>query len=184
MKRKLFFPFVLFALLALQNCVGTTPYPENKPMILLEKANLAAVLEENEGLEVHREDAKEVRDFYRGGVQQKANAEKLFQEKAYPEAIKLYRSSNEFFSTLLRHHIDEDCAAYHLFEGAHILFFPNLLLADNYLKIGLILRAAGEEGQAQGSFERALSFVKTSLQAEPTEWGIALQQELLCLLKL
>ncbi len=183
MKRRLFLLFILFASLIIFGCFATTLPPENKPLIPLKQANLEAVFEENEGLEVTPQDTKEVRDFYRGGVQLKAKAERLFQEKDYPEAMKLYRSSNDFFSTLFLHHIDEDSAAYALYEGTHILFFPNLLMADNYLKIGLILRETGEEGQAQPTWERALFFVKASLRAEPSEWGLALQEELLTLLK-
>jgi hypothetical protein len=183
MKRRLFLLFFLISFLTFLGCVTPILPPKNKPVIPLKQANLEAVFEENEGLEVTPEDTKEVRDFYRGGVQLKAKAERLFQEKAYPEAMKLYRSSNDFFSTLFLHHIDEDCAAYPLFEGTCILFFPNLLMADNYLKMGLILRAIGEEAQAQPTWERALFFVKASLRTEPSEWGLALQQELLALLK-
>ncbi len=183
MKRRLFLLYVLFAFLTSLGCVATTLLPENKPTIPLKQANLQAVFEENEGLEITLEDTKEVRDFYRGGVQQKAKAEKLFQEKAYPEAMRLYRSSNDFFSTLFLHHLDEDSATYALFEGTHILFFPNLLVADNYLKMGLILRETGEGEQAQPIWERALFFAKASLRAEPSEWGLALQEELLALLK-
>ncbi len=175
--------YVLFAFLNSLGCVATTHPPENKSIIPLKQANLEAVFEENEGLEVTREDTREVRDYYRGGVQLKAKAERLFQEKAYPEAMRLYRSSNDFFSNLFLHHLDEDSAAYDLFEGTHILFFPNLLMADNYLKTGLILRAMGEERQTQSHWERALLFVSASLRSEPSEWGLALQQELLTLLK-
>ncbi len=174
---------ILFAFLTSLGCVATTLPPENKPIVPLKQANLEAVFEENEGLEVTPEDTKEVRDFYRGGVQLKAKAERLFQEKAYPEALRLYRSSNDFFSTLFLHHLDEDCATYALFEGTHILFFPNLLMADNYLKMGLILRETGEAEQAQPTWERGLFFVKASLRTEPSEWGLALQGELLALLK-
>jgi len=183
MKRRLFLLFVLFSFLTFLGCSATTLPPKNRPLIPLKQANLEAVFEENEGLEVTPEDTKELRDFYRGGVQLKAKAERLFQEKAYPEAMRLYRSSNDFFSTLFLHHLDEDSATYPLFEGTHILFFPNLLMGDNYLKMGLTLRAMGEEGQAQPTWERALFFVKASLQAEPSEWGLALQQELLSLLE-
>jgi hypothetical protein len=56
-------------------------------------------------------------------------------------------------------------------------------MADNHLKMGLILRTMGKEAQAQRSWKRAHSFVKASLRAEPSEWGLALQQELLSLLK-
>jgi tetratricopeptide (TPR) repeat protein len=183
MKRRLLLLAVLLAFLVIFGCIAKTLPPGNKPLIPLKQANLEAVFEENEGLEVTLQDTKEVRDFYRGGVQLKAKAERLFQEKAYPEAMRLYRSSNDFFSNLFLHHLDEDSAAYDLFEGTHILFFPNLLMADNYLKMGLILRETGEAGQAQPTWERALFFVKSSLRTEPSEWGLAMQEELLTLLK-
>jgi hypothetical protein len=171
---------LIFALLALQGCASAIP-PASGPPIPLKEANLEAVFEQNEGLEVTPEDAKELRDFYRLGVQQKAKAEKLFQGKAYPEAMKLYHSSNESFSTILRY-LDQDSAEYTLFEDTHILFFPNLLVADNELKMGLILRTRGEHGSARRCWKRSLASVQKSLQAERTEWGLSLQEKLHSLL--
>jgi hypothetical protein len=92
---------LIFALLALQGCAGPVPSGPG-PLIPLAQANLEAVFEQNEGLEVTPEDAKELRDFYRLGVQQKAKAEKLFREKSYPEAMKLYHSSNNIRSSKTR----------------------------------------------------------------------------------
>ena len=161
---------------AVHGC-ATSPPPGNMPLIPLQQANLEAVIEENEGLDVNWENAKEVRDFYRGGVQQKAKAERKYQEKNYPEAMKLYISSNEFFLKLLEY-LDEDTADYNLFEGTSILFFPNLLLADNNLKMGRIFDARGRKGPAHRYWKRALSWVKRSLKFERTEWGLALQDEL------
>jgi len=175
--------FVLFGILAwgaIHGCATTAP-PGNLRLILLQEVNLEAVFEENEGLEVTRENAKELRDFYRGGVQQKAKAEKEFQEKGYPVAMKLYLSSNELFSTLLKY-IDSDSAEYNLFEGTSILFFPNLLVADSHLKMGRIHDAMGRQRMAYRNWKRALSCVRRSLESERTEWGLALQQELLLLL--
>lgn len=171
---------LIFALLALQGCVGTSP-PASVPPIPLKEANLEAVFEQNEGLEVTPEDAKEVRDFYRLGVQQKAKAEKLFQEKSYAEAMKLYRSSNDSFSTILRY-MGQDSAEYTLFENTNILFFPNLLVADNELKMGLILQARGQEGSARRCWKQSLASVQKSLRAERTEWGLSLQEKLFSLL--
>jgi hypothetical protein len=181
MKEKFFALFFVFAFLTFQGCAGVTPITGEKPPIPLQKANLKAVLEENEGLEFVWENAKDARDFYRGGVQQKANAEKRFQEKAYPEAMKLYQASNDFFTKLLQY-MDEDYAEYPLFEGTNILFFPNLLSADNYFKMGLISRETGREGSAQSSWKRAQSFVKKSLQSERTEWGLSFEKEISSLL--
>ena len=171
---------MVFVLLALQGCAGTPP-PASGPPIPLKEANLEIVFEQNEGLEVTPEDAKELRDFYRLGVQQKMKAEKLFREKSYPEALKLYRSSNESFSTILRY-MDQDSAEYMLFENTHILFFPNLLVADNELKMGLILRAREQEGSARRCWKRSLASVQKSLQAERTEWGLSLQEKIISLL--
>jgi len=171
---------LILSLLALQGCASKIP-PASGPLIPLAQANLEAVFEQNEGLEVTPEDAKELRDFYRLGVQQKAKAEKLFREKSYPEAMKLYHSSSESFSTILRY-LDQDSAEYTLFEDTHILFFPNLLVADNELKMGLILQTRGQEGSARRCWNRSLASVQKSLQAERTEWGLSLQEKLISLL--
>ena len=164
--------------LILQGCATPTLTPSlDSPPIPRQKANLEAVLEEHEGLEVVWEDAKELRDFYRGGVQQKAKAEKEYQEKAYREALKLYDNSSEFFLFVLKHD-NQDAADYPLFEGASILFFPNLLLADNYLKSGRVLWEMGRESSAKRKWKQALPYLTQSMRSEPTEWGISLQREL------
>jgi hypothetical protein len=182
MKEKCSVLFVVFAFLAFQGCAGVTPLVGEKSPIPLQKANQQAVFEENEGLQFIWEDAKDARDFYRGGVQQKANAEKQFREKAYPEAMKLYQSSNDFFTKVF-HYMDEDFTEYTLYEGTNILFFPNLLAADNYLKMGQIYRETGREGSAQSSWRRAQSFVKKSLQSELTQWGLSFEKEVSSLLE-
>lgn len=181
MKGKWGAPFLIFALLAFQGCAGTTPPAGSQRLIPLKEANLETVFEQNEGLEITAEDAKEVRDFYRCGVQLKAKAEKFFKEKAYADAMKLYRSSNESFSTLLRY-VDQDSAEYTLFEETDILFFPNLLVADNELKVGLILQTMGREGSARRCWKRGLTSVQKSLKAERTEWGLSLQEKFVSLL--
>ena len=174
--------FVLFSLIAFWGC-ATAPPPSStgQRTIPLKEANLEMVFEENEGLEINPEDAKEVRDFYRAGVQKKALAEKRFRENAYPEAMKLYQESCDLLSTVLRF-IEEDAAEFPCFEGTNILFFPNLLAADNHLKIGKIQRAMGRETPAQRNWKKALFFARQSLRFEKTEWGTSLQQEIVSLL--
>lgn len=182
MKENFFGPFIILAFLIFQGCAGVTPITGEKSPIPLQKANPKAVFEENEGLQFIWEDAKDARDFYRGGVQHKAKAEKRFQEKAYPEAMNLYQSSNDFFTKLFQY-MDEDFTEYTLYEGTNILFFPNLFVADNHLKLGLIYRETGDEGSAQRSWKRALPFIRKSLQSERTEWGLSLEKELSSLLE-
>jgi hypothetical protein len=182
MKKKFFGACILLAFLIFQGCASVTPVTGENNAVPLQKANQKAVFEENEGLQFVWEDAKDARDFYRGGVQQKVAAEKRFQEKAYPEAMKLYQSANDYFTRLFGF-MDEDFTEYTLYEGTHILFFPNLLAADNHLKMGLIYRETGREGSAQSNWKRAQSLVKKSLQSERTEWGLSLEKELSILLK-
>jgi hypothetical protein len=169
--------FGFFFFLIFQGCATSPPPRADSPVVPLSKANLEAVLEEQEGLEIVWQDAKEVRDFYRGGVQQKAKAEEKFRGKSYPEALKLYDQSNEFFLVVLDY-INHDSCEYTLFEGTHILFLPNLLMADNYLKIGRILKETGRESSAQRKWESALPYIQQSLRCEQTEWGLAVEEEL------
>ena len=176
MNEKRFFTALTFAFLLLPSCGGVTPIVTEKAPIPLQKANQEQALVENEGLRIVWEDAKDARDFYRGGVQQKTNAEKRFREKAYPEALKSYQTSNDFFTKVFQF-LPEDTAEFTLYEGTDILFFPNLLMADNYLKMGVIQRDTGHEGSAQSSWKKAQSFVQKSLQSEKTEWGLSLEKE-------
>ena len=177
MRAKLVSILIFVAFLTLQGCAEVRSTSRNRSLIPLQKADLEAVLAENGGLEVTWEDAKDVRDFYRGGVQQKAKAEKQFQEKVYQEALKFYESSNDFFSKLFRY-IKGDSAEYPLFQGTSILFFPDLLVADNYFKMGMIERALGHEEEAQSCWKRSFSFVQKSLQSERTEWGLSLERKI------
>ena len=173
---------IIFSLVAFLGCASTPPpSPTSQKPLPLKEANLEMVFEENEGLEMNPEDAKELRDYYRAGVQKKALAEKHLREKAYREALMFYEESCDLLSTVLRH-IEEDTVQFPCFEGASLLFFPNLLAADNHLKIGKIQKAMGREKSAQRNWKRALFFTRQSLRFEKTEWGISLQQEILSLL--
>jgi hypothetical protein len=77
--------------------------------------------------------------------------------------------------------MNEDCAEYTLYEGRDILFFPNLLMADNYLKMGIVARETGRGGAAARNWKKAQDFADKSLRSERTEWGLSLQQEILSL---
>jgi len=178
MRKKVFFLFLIAALIVFPGCAGVIPITGESTPLPVQKANLQMVLEENMGLEIVWEDAKDARDFYRGGVQQKVKAEKRLQEKAYPESMKFYQDSNDFLTRMLQF-LNEDCASYTLYEGTDILFFPNLLMADNYLKMGIIARETGREGAATRNWKKAQDFVYKSLLSERTEWGLSLQQEIL-----
>ena len=175
--------FLIFlSFLVIQGCATSPPPRADSPLVPLAKANLEAVLEEQEGLEIVWEDAKDVRDFYRGGVQQKAKAESKYREKSYTEALKIYDKSQEFFLVVLQY-IKHDSCEYMLFEGTQILFFPNLLMADNFLKIGKILKESGRDSSARRQWKSALPYIQQSLRCENTEWGLATERELNSLLE-
>ncbi len=181
MKTKNNFLGVIFGLLFFLGCASAPP-PVDQPLIPLKEANWDLVLEENEGLEVLPQDCKEIRDYYRGGVQKKAQGEKYFQDKAYGQASKLFTDSNDFFLSVLDF-IPQDDAKYSLFEGTEIHFFPNLLLADNYLKMGRINQEMKDMSSAQRNWKRALTYANKSLQFENTEWGRSLVHEISSLLE-
>jgi molybdopterin converting factor small subunit len=171
--------FLSFALLT---CATTPPPVENRPLIPLRKANLTMVIKEEMGLEISLEDVKDARDYYRGGVQKKAKADKQFQAKNYKVALDLYDTSNEFFLYLLDY-IPYDSLSYPLYEGSEILFFPHLLMADNDLKMGRIYQTMGREGSARRKWKQALTAVEKSLASERTEWGENVRKEILSALK-
>ncbi len=180
MREKLSFLVLIAALVVFPGCAGVIPITAESPPLPIQKANLQMVLEENRGLEIVWEDAKDARDFYRGGAQQKTKAEKKLQKKAYPEAMKFYQASNDFLTRMLQF-MNEDCASLTLYEGTDILFFPNLLLADNYLKMGIIARETDRESAAGRNWKKAQDFARKSLLSERTEWGLSLEQEILSL---
>ena len=177
MRAKVSFFSLIAALIVFPGCAGVIPIAGESPPLPFPQANLQIILEENKGLEMIWEDAKDARDFYRGGVQQKAKAETRFQGKTYPEAMKFYQASNDFLTRMLQF-LSEDCGSFTLYEGTDILFFPNLLMADNYLKMGIIARESGQEGAAARNWKKAQDFVHKSLLSERTEWGISLEQEI------
>ena len=172
----------LFFLFMIQGCATSPPPRADSPLVPLAKANLEAVLEEQEGLEILWDNAQEVRDFYRGGVQQKAKAENKRRERSYPEALEFYDKSREFFLVVLDY-ANQDSCSFVLFEGTEILFLPNLLMADNYMKTGQILKAMGRDSSARRRWEKALPYIQQSLRCEQTEWGLAIERELHSLLE-
>jgi hypothetical protein len=180
MTRWAFLIFLSFSLI--QGCATCPPPRADSPLVPLAKANLEMVLEEHEGLEILWDNAKEVRDFYRGGVQQKARAEDKYREKSYSEALKLYDKSEEFLLVVLKY-INHDSCEYTLFEGTHILFLPNLLMADNHLKTGKIMKEMGRDSSARRRWKSGLPYIRQSLRCEQTEWGLAIERELHSLLE-
>ena len=83
--------------------------------------NLEKVVKENQGLKVLVENATTVHDYYRGGVQEKAEGEKLFKEGKWQEAQIPFEKSNRFLQVVLRY-LPED-EAYRNIYGDHVVIF-------------------------------------------------------------
>ncbi len=168
---------VLCCLLAFAAGCASVPAKGNKTPIPLREVNLEAVLQENTGLEMTVDDVKDVRDYYRVACQQKIKAERALRENSDSEALQHYRDSMQSFLKLLNY-IDADSAKFNLFEETNILFFPNLLMADNHLKMGTILRKMNMNWQARHHWKMGLSAARDSFKSEPTEWALDVQRQL------
>ena len=110
-----------------------TPQKEVKTYPLTE-INLEKVFHENRGLKVLQENATMIHDYYRGGVQEKEEGEKLMKEGKWEEARKHLEKSNRFLQVVLKY-LPEDEANRNVYGDQMVIFLPNLLMADNDLKL-------------------------------------------------
>jgi hypothetical protein len=100
----------------------------------LTEINLDKLINENRGLKVLVENATTVHDYYRGAVQEKAEGERLLKEGKWEEAQIPLEKSNRFLQVVLRY-LSEDEAYRNIYGDTVVIFLPNLLMADNYLKL-------------------------------------------------
>ncbi len=143
----------------------------------LTEINFGRVANENRGLKVLEENATTVHDYYRGGVQEKEEGERLLKERKWEDARIHFEKSNKFLRVVLRH-LSDDEAYWNIYGDHVVIFLPNLLMADNYLKLIGVYRKMGRddkateaEGQGKGSLERSLKDVKT-------EWAFQVKKGL------
>ena len=125
---------------------GLKTYPKDYVHPLTE-INLEKVFAENRGLKVLEENATKVHDFYRGGVQEKEEGESLLKEGKWEEARKHLEKSNRFLRVVVKY-LPEDEAHRDIYEGQTVIFLPNLLMADNDLKLVTIYKNMKNESKA------------------------------------
>jgi hypothetical protein len=142
----------------------------------LTEINFENVVNENRGLKVFEENATTVHDFYRGGVQQKAEGEGLLKEGKREEALTHFETSNRFFLVVLRY-LSEDEAYRNLYGDHVVIFLPNLLSADNYLKLANLYKKMGRDDKALESKGHGEYYLSQSLKSVKTEWGFNIQKE-------
>jgi hypothetical protein len=149
-------------------------YPKNYVHPLTE-INLEKVIEENRGLKILEENATTVHDYYRGGVQEKAEGEGFLKEGKWEEGQIHFEKSNKFLRVVLKY-LSEDEANRNIYGDHVVIFLPNLLMADNYLKLITIYRKIGRDDKIGSALEYGKDYLSFSLKSVRTEWALQIQK--------
>ena len=155
---------------------GVKTYPKDY-VHSLKEIDLEKVFSENRGLKVVEENATTVHDYYRGGVQEKEEGEKLLKESKWAEARKPFEKSNRFLRIVLKY-LPEDEAHRLVYEGQTVIFLPNLLIADNNLKLTAVYRNLKEDDRAAQAKAEGQQYLVESLKSVKTEWAIQIKKGL------
>jgi hypothetical protein len=151
-------------------------YPKNHVFPLTE-INPEKVFEENRGMKVEEANATMSHDYYRGGVQEKDEAERLMQENRWEEAREHFIKSNRYLRTLLKY-LSEDEAYYNIYGDHNIIFLPNLLVADNSLKLIILYKKTGAEQKIPDTKNDCEYYLSESLKSAKTEWALQIKKAL------
>jgi hypothetical protein len=136
----------------------------------LKEINLEKVYNENRGLKVLEENASTVHDYYRGGVQEKEEGEKLIKESRWEDARIHLEKSNRFLRVVLKY-VPEDEAYRNVYGEEVIIFLPNLLIADNDLKLIAVYKSMKNDKKIAEAKEDGQHYLAESLKSVKTEWA-------------
>jgi hypothetical protein len=136
----------------------------------LKEINLEKVFFENRGLKVLEENATTVHDYYRGGVQEKEEGEKLMKESRWEEARRHLEKSNRFLRVVLKH-VPEDEAYHNIYGNQVVIFMPNLLIADNDLKLVAVYKNLRNDPKVAEAKAEGKLYLAESLKSVRTEWA-------------
>ncbi len=137
--------------------------------------NLDKVAKENQGMKVLVENATTVHDYYRGAVQEKAEGEKLFKGGQWEKAQIPLEKSNRFLQVVLRY-LSEDEGYRNIYGDHVVIFLPNLLMADNYLKLITIYKKMGKEDRVIEAERNGKEYLSRSLASVKTEWAFQVKK--------
>ena len=149
-------------------------YPKDYVHSLTE-INLEKVFGENRGLKVLEENATTVHDFYRGGVQEKEEGEKLIKESKWEEARRSLEKSNRFLRVVLKY-LPEDEANRNVYGEQVIIFLPNLLIADNDLKLVTVYKNMRNDNKVAEAKGEGQHYLAESLKSVRTEWAYQIKK--------
>ncbi len=141
----------------------------------LTEINLDKVINENRGLKVVEENATTVHDYYRGAVQEKAEGEKFLKEGKWEEAQIPLEKSNRFLRVVLKY-LSEDEAYRNIYGDHVVIFLPNLLMADNYLKLITLFQKIGKDDKAIEAKGHGNYYLSQSLKNVKTEWAFQIKK--------
>lgn len=141
----------------------------------LTEINLENVIEENQGLKMLHENATMVHDYYRGGVQEKSEGERSMKEGKWEEAEAHFEKSNWFLGVVVRY-FPEDEACKNIYGDHVVIFLPNLLIADNQLKIMEIYAKTKKNEDIYWARRDGWTYLSRSLRSVKTEWGYLLKK--------
>jgi len=136
----------------------------------LAEINLERVFSENRGLRVMEENATMVHDFYRGGVQEKEEGESLMRERRWEEGGLHLEKSNRFLRVVLKY-LPEDEAYRNVYGDQNVIFLPNLLIADNDLKLVAVYKNMGKNDRVAEVKSDGKYYLTESLKSVKTEWA-------------
>ncbi len=143
----------------------------------LTEINLENVIEENQGVKMLKENATLVHDYYRGGVQEKAEGERLMKEEKWEEAEVHFQKSNWFLKVVVDYFPDDEPSK-NIYGDHMVIFLPNLLIADNGLKLMEIYCKTKRNEDIYWARREGKGFVSRSLDSAKTEWGYRLKKDL------
>ncbi len=136
----------------------------------LKEINLEKVYAENQGLRVLEENATTAHDYYRGGVQEKEEGETLMKAGKWNEARLHLEKSNRFLRVALKH-LPEDDAYLNVYGEQTIIYLPNLLIADNDLKLITVYKNLKNDDKAAQVRKEGQLYLAESLKSVKTEWA-------------
>ena len=141
----------------------------------LKEINLEKVFIENRGLKVLEENATTAYDYYRGGVQEKEEGEKLIKESRWEEARRSLEKSNRFLRVVLKY-LPEDEAYRNIYGEQMAIFLPNLLIADNDLKLITVYKNLKIDEKAVQAKTEGQLYLAESLKSVKTEWAAQIKK--------
>jgi hypothetical protein len=142
----------------------------------LTEINLENVIQENQGLKMLKENAEMVHDYYRGGVQEKAEGERLLKEGKWEEAEAHFIKSNWYLQVVVKY-FPEDDACKNIYGDHVVIFLPNLLMADNQLKLMEIYSKTKRNEDIYWARRDGKTYLSQSLHSAKTEWGYQLKKD-------